>query len=76
MPAFGAHVWANYDAGPLDARYETAWAGMSEIERWVTGLTETVGPSPPLAPGVLGQIGLALLLASYRHPALTERPGR
>jgi hypothetical protein len=66
----GEHVYANYDAGPLDYRYATSWDSLPEATRWWLALTRTVGPSPPLAPGALAQAGLGVLLATLRHPAL------
>jgi hypothetical protein len=36
-------------------------------------VTKTVGPAPALAPGVLGQAALLLLLATLCQP---EHPGR
>lgn len=67
------HVAANYDAGPLDQRYAATWDAMSEWSRWLAALTETVGPSPPIAPGVLAQVGFAVLVATLRHPSLASR---
>ncbi|MGE0227147.1 MAG: hypothetical protein AB7I38_01485 [Dehalococcoidia bacterium] len=67
------HVAANYDAGFLDFRYADRWPVMSGIDRWWHAATKTVGPAPVLAPGVLAQVGLALLFATFRHPAL-RRP--
>lgn len=64
------HTVANYHAGPLDFRYEKTWATMSSLRRWWTAFSKTVGPAPTLAPGVLVQVGLALLFATWRHPAL------
>jgi hypothetical protein len=66
------HVYANYDAGPLDQRYEYTWESLPEPTRWWLALTKTVGPSPPLAPGALAQAGLCILLATLRHPALCK----
>jgi hypothetical protein len=43
---------------------------MSEGARWWAALSKTVGPAPPIAPGVLAQASLALLLSTIRHPAL------
>jgi hypothetical protein len=70
----GAHVYANYDAGPLDQRYADTWESLSEPVRWGLALTKTVGPSPPLASGALAQAALAVLLATVRHPSLREAP--
>ncbi|MFN8584999.1 MAG: hypothetical protein U0446_06735 [Dehalococcoidia bacterium] len=64
------HVAANYDAGFLDFRYADRWPSMSGLDRWWHAATKSVGPAPVLAPGVLAQVGLALLFATVRHPAL------
>ncbi|MEZ4553065.1 MAG: hypothetical protein R3B59_04085 [Dehalococcoidia bacterium] len=66
------HVAANYDAGFLDFRYADRWPAMSGIDRWWHAATKTVGPAPVLAPAVLAQVGLALLFATIRHPALRK----
>ena len=66
----GEHVYANYDAGPLDYHYANTWEDLTEARRWWLAITKTVGPSPPLAPGALAQAGLCVLLATLRHPAL------
>jgi hypothetical protein len=58
------HVMANYDAGPLDIDYETRWATMSALSRWWAALTESVGPSPVLAPLVLAQSAACLWLGT------------
>ena len=76
------HVRANYDAGSLDRRYSARWATMSEPARWWTAASGGVGPSPPLAPGVMAQAALCLGLATLHHPARSrsrrrrQRPGR
>ena len=62
------HVTANYEAAPLDFRFAARWDAISEPVRWWLAATKTVGPSPPLAPGVLAQAALALLAAAHRHP--------
>ena len=72
----GEHIYANYDAGPLDYHYANTWEALSEPMRWWLALTKTVGPSPPLAPGALAQAALCVLLASLRHPALCADPAR
>ncbi|HEU5318916.1 MAG TPA: hypothetical protein VFX49_22580 [Chloroflexota bacterium] len=64
------HVEANYESGPLDYRYTESWASMPEGARWWAALSKTVGPAPPIAPGVLSQASLALLLATLRHESL------
>jgi hypothetical protein len=67
------HVLANYDAAPLDFRYTARWATMSTTSRWWTAASESVGPSPTLAPGVLAQSALCLLFATLGHPGLRGR---
>ena len=68
------HVYANYDAGGLDFEYANTWDGLAESTRWWLAVTKTVGPSPPLAPGALAQAGLAVLIATLRHPMLRKKP--
>jgi hypothetical protein len=58
------HVLANYHAAPLDFRYESKWASMSTGSRWWAAISEAVGPSPTLAPAVLAQAAVCLLLAT------------
>jgi len=50
--------------------YADTWDSRPAVEQLWLAATGTVGPAPPLAPGVLAEIGLALFLASLRHPAL------
>ena len=66
------HVYANYDAAPLDRRFADTWESLPEPMRWWLALTKSVGPSPPLAPGALAQAGLCVLLATLRHPGLCK----
>jgi hypothetical protein len=68
----GAHVYANYDAAPLDRRYTDTWESLSEWTRRWLALTKSVGPAPPLAPGALAQAALCVLLATLHHPALIQ----
>lgn len=68
------HIYANYEAGPLDYRYAETWESMSDLSRWWLAATEEVGPSPPLAAGALAVTGACVLLATLQHPAL--RGGR
>jgi len=70
--AFGVfeHASANYDAGPLDFRYTSKWATMSAASRWWAAASQSVGPSPMLAPLVLAQSALCLVFATLGHPAL------
>lgn len=58
------HVLANYHAGPLDFRYTDRWAAMSGASRWWAAISESVGPSPTLAPAVLAQAAACLLFAT------------
>lgn len=67
------HIEANLHAGPLDATYGPRWDAMSPIAQWWAAATGGVGPSPTLAPAILTQIGLTLLLATVAHPALARR---
>jgi hypothetical protein len=69
------HVWVNYESAPLDARHTATWPATSEPVRWVLAATDTVGPSPSLAPLALAFVALALLLALVRHPALDAADG-
>jgi hypothetical protein len=64
------HVNANFEAGPLDFRYTAAWPAMSDLQRWLLAATDSVGPSPTLAPMASAFMSLALLLATLGHPAL------
>ena len=63
------HVTENLTAGPLDRAYATTWDTMSGLEQLWTAVSGGVGPTPTLAPGVLAEIALALLLATVSHPA-------
>src|SRR5919108_713074 len=40
------HVYANYDAGPLDFHYTDTWDSLPEATLWWLALTKSVGPSP------------------------------
>jgi hypothetical protein len=69
------HVVVNYDAGALDASYGQGWDSVPVAARLWYAVTKSVGPAPPLAPGVLGQAALMVLLASFVRP-VRSRPGR
>ncbi len=69
------HALANVDAGPLDRVFATRWSEMSAIEQWWEAVTGGVGPAPVLAPGVLAEVSLALVIATLRHPALEPGTG-
>ncbi len=58
------HIRANYNAGVLDQRYADSWDSLPVLQRWWYAATKAVGPAPTLAPGVLGQTALLLLLAT------------
>jgi hypothetical protein len=58
------HVTVNYNSGPLDQRFADTWESLSATQRWWYAATKEVGPSPPLAPGMLAQTALLLLLAT------------
>jgi hypothetical protein len=58
------HILVNYNSGALDQRYADTWDTLPLLERWWYATTKTVGPAPTLAPGVLGQSALLLLLAT------------
>lgn len=60
------HVLANFHAGVLDQRYAETWNGLPVLQQWWHAVTRTVGPAPTLAPGMLGQAALLLLLATVR----------
>ena len=58
------HVLVNYESGALDQRYSESWETLPAVQQWWLAVTKTVGPAPTLAPGVLGQSALLLVLAS------------
>lgn len=62
------HVRANHEAAPLDFRYTDSWPTTPEPIRWLLAATDTVGPSPTLAPAAIAFMALALLVATIRHP--------
>jgi hypothetical protein len=58
------HILVNYESGALDQRYSQSWDTLPAVQQWWLAVTKTVGPAPTLAPGVLGQSALLLILAS------------
>lgn len=64
--AFGVweHVESNYDSGPLDFRYATKWASMSEATRWWKAVSGGVGAAPPFVPGAMALIAALLVVAT------------
>jgi hypothetical protein len=65
------HVNENLLAGPLDRDYAATWDGLSITTQLFLAITGGVGPAPALAPGSMSELGLAIALATIRHPALT-----
>ena len=57
------HTVVNYNSGPLDQRFADTWESLSPTQRWWYAITKTVGPAPTLAPGILGETAVLLLLA-------------
>lgn len=57
------HITVNYNSGALDQRFADSWESLSSTQRWWYAATKQVGPSPPLAPGMLAQTAVLLLLA-------------
>ncbi|WP_220039960.1 hypothetical protein [Nonomuraea aridisoli] len=55
------HVSVNHGVG---AGMDPAWDTLSPLTQWWYALTKTVGAAPPLAPGMLAQSALLLLLAT------------
>lgn len=68
------HVTANIDAGALDVVYSSRWDSMSGLTQLWYAATKTVGPSPPLAPGVLAQAALLILLTTWRYRGASAAP--
>ncbi|MEO3873786.1 hypothetical protein ABGB18_33665 [Nonomuraea sp. B12E4] len=54
------HVTVNHTAGAFDP----SWEGLSPLTQWWYALTKSVGTAPPLAPGMLAQSALLLLLTT------------
>jgi hypothetical protein len=71
------HALVNYDSGPLDQRFADTWDLLSPWSRWWYAITRTVGPAPTLAPGMLGQAAVTLMLATIGARAVySEAPAR
>ncbi len=69
------HITVNYNSGPLDQRFADTWESLSASQRWWYAATKQVGPSPPLAPGMLAQTALLLVLATVlRRKRAEEAP--
>lgn len=54
------HVSVNHGMGATDP----GWDSLSPLTQWWYAMTKSVGAAPPLAPGMLAQSALVLLLAS------------
>lgn len=70
------HAMVNYDAGSLDQRFADTWDALSVWLRWWYAITRTVGPAPTLAPGMLGQAAVTLMLATIGQHAASTPPAR
>jgi hypothetical protein len=68
------HILVNFNSGALDQRYADTWDNLPLLERWWYAATKTVGPAPTLAPGVLGQSALLLLLATLGRARQPDSP--
>jgi hypothetical protein len=62
------HILVNYDSGALDQRFADTWDTLPVLTRWWYAASKQVGPAPTLAPGVLGQTAVLLLLATIGGP--------
>jgi hypothetical protein len=73
------HIAVNYNSGFLDQRFADTWESLPATQRWWYAFTKQVGPSPTLAPGMLAQMALLLLLATLMRskrvkPEPTQAP--
>ncbi len=68
------HILGNFEAGPLDGVFGDQWESLSLGQRAWLAATHGVGPSPPLAPGILIYVAACLLLA-LRHQPMLDSPG-
>jgi hypothetical protein len=62
------HILVNYGSGALDQRFADTWDTLPVLTRWWYAASKQVGPAPTLAPGVLGQTAVLLLLATIGGP--------
>lgn len=60
----GTHVLENMHSGHLGPLYGVEFKQLPRLERLWLGMTKTVGKAPPLAPGMLGQSALLVLLCT------------
>jgi hypothetical protein len=70
------HILVNYNSGPLDQNFADTWDTLRLVEQGWYAVTKTVGPAPTLAPGVLGQSALLLLLATLGGTRKATAGGR
>jgi hypothetical protein len=68
-----AHIGANMATAPLDAVIGPTWESLGIWRQIWMAATGGVGPAPPLSAASLVPTGLALALATFRHPALKAR---
>jgi hypothetical protein len=66
------HVADNYMVGELDAAYTDTWTTLPFVEKVFLAVTKTVGASPPIAPGAVGQSALLVLLATVARERRPE----
>ncbi|MGW0483479.1 hypothetical protein [Nonomuraea sp. NPDC003214] len=68
------HVSVNHGMGAFDP----AWGSLSPLTQWWYAFTKSVGNAPPLAPGMLAQSALLLLIISTirRHRGQPAPEGR
>jgi hypothetical protein len=67
------HIVVNYDSATLDQRFADSWDSLPLLQRWWYAASKTVGPAPTLAPGMIGQSALVLLLATLARPRQLPR---
>ncbi|MFG1709538.1 hypothetical protein ACFLIM_40780 [Nonomuraea sp. M3C6] len=66
------HVSVNHGAGASDP----SWDSLSALTQWWYALTKSVGNAPPLAPGMLAQSALLLLLTTLTSISRRTVPPR
>lgn len=67
------HVLENMHSGHLGPLYGPEFKQFPRIERLWFGMTKTVGVAPPLAPGMLGQSALLVLLGTLGRRDVRDR---
>jgi hypothetical protein len=61
-------VLVDLQAGEFDQRFADTWESLPLVEQVRYAVTKTVRPAPTLAPGVLAEVALLLLLATVWPP--------